>query len=210
VNRMKNYSFKLIQQLIVISILGGILMGCSSQTNVPTTTSTPTLEVDASTVVSSATATSESSVFLSPVSPITTETVSTSTPTPDPGPVPTITVPAPKDDLGVVYGQIYRLNGHPYAKTLVRLGEIIWLPGKEGVDGFASSDRFNSPQDITDAWGNFIIENVPAGSYGLAVDNPEFAESTVYVLNEVGDKLLIIDVEPGKVVNIGTVKFDFE
>lgn len=184
-------------------------MGCSDQTTIPDPTVSSPVKDDTVAETSKEATTPNASTLLSPISPITTQSAMTSTATPNLRPAPTITVPAPKNNLAVVYGQIRRVDGQPYVKTLVRLGEITWVPGQEGIDGFASSDRVNSPQDTTDEWGNFIIEDVPPGSYGLAVDNPELPNSTVYILNDTGDRLLVIETGPKQIVDLGVVKFNF-
>lgn len=132
------------------------------------------------------------------------------TPTPTLGPGPTITVPAPEADTGVVHGRLLHLDERPFVETTLRLGTIVWTPGKEGEDGYVASDRTAAPQVVTDPWGNFVFESIAPGSYGLAVDNPEFPDATVFVLSDAGDKIMVVNVEAGGVVNLNEVQLEFE
>ncbi|MCB0211822.1 MAG: hypothetical protein KDJ52_20955 [Anaerolineae bacterium] len=183
--------------LILMPIMLVTLLSCSTETPTPTEAAPATEE-----------ATLESVQFVP--TPIPEESSPLPTPTPTLGPMPTITIPSPEGDTGVVHGRLLHLDDQPFADTTVRLGTIVWSPGKEGEDGYVASDRTASPQAQTDDWGNFVFENIPPGSYGLAVDNPEFTELTAFVLNDIGDKILVVEVEAGTVVDLEEVRLEFD
>jgi hypothetical protein len=170
---------------LFIILLSLSLIGCSSQVDPP---------------------------FVSPVSPVGSTNTSgpTATPTVNLTPAPTITVPAPASGMGVVHGRLLHLDDRPFANTSLRLGAIVWTPGQEGDSGFVAADKFTSPQAVTDAWGNFVIEDVPPGDYGLAVDNPELSTATVYVLDETEQKIIVINVTPDSVTALEEIRLEFE
>ena len=201
-------------KIILNFVLLFTIFGCSSQ--VETTTSEPTIETSATkptSAIETASPTPDVAAFQSPISPISTgqlSAVTTPTRVPPTGAPPTITIPQPEPGQGIVHGRLLRPDNSPYVETAVRLGNIVWSPGQEGVDGFVAADRNRSPQSVTDTWGNFIIEDVPPGDYGLAVDNPDLASATAYVPNETGDKILVITIDPNGVIDLKEIKISFE
>lgn|GEM_PF-6353949 len=199
----RNLNLSTINQLLTFLCVLGLVIACTS---VDETTPEKVASTEVTPVVvetKTPEPATEVSTLVSPVSPIQVEVT-------PPGPPPTIVVPKPAKDSGIVYGRLSHLDGTPFAKTNVRLGTIIWSPGQEGIDGFVAADKTSSPQTLTDDWGNFVIKDVPPGSYGLAVDNPELSGFTGYILNEAGDKILIIEVKAETVTNLEEIHFEFE
>lgn len=155
--------------------------------------------------------TPEDTTFNSPISPLDTPPVASKvTPTPIPFEMlPTIEVPRPVNDAGIVYGRVINFQGYPVAQTTVRLGSVIWIEDQVGKKGLVTSDRYRAPQAETDQWGNFAIKDISPAEYGIVVDNP-LKEDPVFIVDPSGDKLKIIDVKAGQVINLETIKVTFD
>jgi hypothetical protein len=208
---MNNHTW--IKHFIPLFLLALIMLaGCGGQAETATPEPAPTT-VPPTAESADPTPASETAVFESPISPVATAVNSplpTPSPTPQVGPPPTVTPPEPEAGQGVVYGRLTYPDGTSYVETTIRLGAITWQPGKEGDDGFVASDRLRSPSATTDEWGIFILEEVPPGDYGIAVDNPAVPGSTGYVPSDTGDKILVVSVAAGQTVDLQEIQIAFE
>jgi len=144
-------------------------------------------------------------VINSPVSPpATPTTLATQIPTP----TPTMTAPQAKIGFGAVYGQIIGKKNQPLKDMRVRLGEILKLTGPEGGE-LVTSDRYRSPQAITNENGYFIIENISPNKYGIVVDNPD--EDAPFFISELsGKKLKVVEIKAESVLRIGQLQIPID
>jgi hypothetical protein len=115
------------------------------------------------------------------------------------------TVPAPKQDSGVVTGELFstKMNA-PLSNIGVYLGEYVYLTP---APGYLISIRQNgSPHTMTDDQGRFIVENVPPGKYPLLAWTPHASH---VVPDESGKKELEVTVTAGKVTDLGKLSVEF-
>ena len=109
-------------------------------------------------------------------------------------------------DMGTVTGVLMvgtGQNAKPTAGLVLYLAATIKdTSGKESVAGM---DRVRSPRAYIDGQGRFVFTNVSPGNYGLVLD----VVTNSYLLNkpDTGDSL-VISVTPGKVVDLGTLRYD--
>ena len=124
-------------------------------------------------------------------------------PYPEPG---SVTNPSPTStsdhSMGNVIG-ILLLTNSPVKNVTLDLAEV--LKTENGQDLIAGLDRVNSPNTMTDEQGSFAFINVKAGRYALILDGI----TNQFLLNYPGKKdAIIVQVEPGKVVDLGEINFD--
>lgn len=113
-------------------------------------------------------------------------------------------VPTPSSsDLGTVTG-ILILDGDqekPVTGAILYLGEILRLD--DGTPASASLDKQTAPVTQTNAAGQFIFGDVPAGQYTLLLD---LVSSTFLLYSPTGSDLLI-QVKGGQVVDLGELRY---
>jgi hypothetical protein len=188
--------------------------GCATEdknNSTPTIETVPAENNEATPTVHSSNLETSGTGFESPLSPL-------ETPTPPPAlsatPVsldllPTSEPPAPEEDVGAVYGRIIDSEGVPVSDLVVRLGEVVWLEGKEGEEGLVLSDRYRAPQSKTDQWGNFAITDIPPNGYGIVIMEP-IKNEPLFVIDPSGEKLRIIEIEAGSVINLDEIAVSLE
>ncbi len=197
---------------IILIIIFLFFSGCSTQdengaTPVVEPVATETNEVVTPTQTVTASET-PMTTFVSPISPLATPTPKLATPIPLEA-LPTIEIPLPAEGVGVVYGRVIDNKGYPIANTTVRLGGVLWLEGQENQEGLVMSDRYRSPQSQTDEWGNFVITDITPDKYGIVVVAP-YKDEALFVVDSAGDKLQIIDVQPGSVIKVEEIEITLE
>ena len=177
--------------IILALVLGTI--ACSSKERTTTEASTPSPDlVDASTQTSP----------LPTVAEIAAETVNESNGSP---------IPAPNIDLDNLdaqsVGGILLLgdsdNKRPVGGAILYLGETV--ADTNGQENLVAMDRVSSPRTITNDQGQFVFTDVPAGTYGLILDQI----NTSYILLQPGStRAILVDVEGDQPVNMGELLFD--
>ncbi len=121
-----------------------------------------------------------------------------------------ISVPSPSSaQVGVVTGKVFRLPGQdntsiePLSRLHIYLAELIKT--KEGMQ-LASLSKDTAPTATLDTQGTFAFADVPPGRYGLMLDTPQ----GVVLLNQPDSGTdLIVEVQGGKVTNLGDLKYKF-
>jgi len=113
----------------------------------------------------------------------------------------------PTGERGAVRGQVFNLAGSlPVANTPVYLARVYRFDGDQG--GIFALDAAAAPRSITQADGRFAIADVEPGEYVLAVGEAASIK-TPSVLNGPDGAVRVIRVEPGTVVDLGTVRVDY-
>jgi hypothetical protein len=110
-------------------------------------------------------------------------------------------LPSPSTGLAVISGRVIDLatNKRP-SECIIYLGDVQHLDtGKPVVSLDQKEDLYAIPAE--NGW--FIFSEVPPGDYGVILFNPD-----VSFLLEAPDNSgsLIIEVEPGQVLRLGTIK----
>ena len=119
-------------------------------------------------------------------------------------PVPGASLPTSTSDpqMGNVQG-VLLLNGQPVNNVFFYLAEII--KDKTGKDIVAGLDRVNSPNTHTNNDGSFAFINMKPGKYGLILD----VATNQFLINYPDEtKAIVITVEAGKTVDLGTLDYD--
>jgi len=128
---------------------------------------------------------------------------------PYPYPAPTtliLNTPSPTSTtdptMGNVLGKLF-LNGNAVKNMTLELAEVI--KDASGRDIIAGLDRAKSPTTVTDDQGRFAFINVKPGAYALILDLITNQELMKYPGKE---DSVIIQVEAGKEVDLGDLKYD--
>lgn len=137
---------------------------------------------------------------------------------PLPTPLPEAIYPevTPGAETGVLMGRIvstYNQQPRFMTDTSVRLGTIFWntsntdsassTPTAE-ADGVFVIEGGSSPGALTDENGIFVIKDLKPGEYVMAVG--DLIGVHEFILAENGEDAEVFKVEPGAVLNVGTIE----
>lgn len=198
--------------LLVVAVL--FFYGCAADDEInstPIVESVPVDNEESTPTDSSTDLESPTTIFESPISPLETP-VASSTAMETPialDQLPTVEPPSPEDDVGAVYGRLIDPEGLPRSEIVIRLGKVIWIEGREGEEGLVVSDRARSPEALTDEWGNFVITDIQPEEYGIVVIEP-IQNEPLFVIDPSGEKLRVIEIEAGKVIDLEVIEIDFD
>ena len=110
-------------------------------------------------------------------------------------------VPTPLETKGTIIGQLKgRIPGTSPEGLVLYLGTL--LPLTPGPDYLINLDPKNAPSTQLHADGRFIISNVAPGQYALILWTPRDSPFVPDPNNP--EKELIVNIEPGKIIDIGT------
>lgn len=137
---------------------------------------------------------------------------------PLPTPLPEAVYPevTPGAETGILMGRIvstYNQQPRLMADTSVRLGTIFWnSPNTDSAsstptaepDGVFVIEGGSSPGALTDANGIFVIRDLAPGEYVMAVG--DLIGVHEFILAENGEDAKVFKVEPGTVLNVGTIE----
>ncbi len=170
--------------LVACSLI--FVSGCNRATPAPASTQSSDTSPDAAAV--------------EPVSPVPADSALTS---PIANPPGLAVVPTPSSvDRSTVTG-ILILEGNveqPVSEAILFLGSIVIA---NDAPALASLNKQAAPKAQTNAEGQFIFEDVPAGDYALLLD---MIVST-YVLHSPTGEDMIIKVDGGQVVDLGELRY---
>jgi len=117
------------------------------------------------------------------------------------GPALSITLTPSKAILaGKVYTN-YTGKLEPLKGMVVRLAKVFWNSDK--TDGAFVLEGATSPSTITNQQGEFAFGNIEPADYVIVVGN---VEGDNEIIAETGGKAKIYNVEPGKILDVGTLK----
>lgn len=107
---------------------------------------------------------------------------------------------------GVVTGQIivHAKDGDKPVNNMIFALAVV-LRDEDGVAKVAGYDAANSPKTVTDAQGNFLIEDVPVGTYTLILDAVLKSHMLSYPSTE---ETILVEVKAGEVTNTGLLEYD--
>lgn len=131
----------------------------------------------------------------------------TVTPLSAPNGEPKVTPPsAPEADKATVTGRVIDIEtGEPLADVVIRLADVI--EGKEeGEEGFFILNVSSSPGARSDAQGDFIFENIPAGKYVIAVGEGDNFNNYDVIEEAGGGKAKAWEAVAGQVTDWGELK----
>ncbi len=111
------------------------------------------------------------------------------------------TSPTQDPNMGSVKG-ILLLKGKPVENVMIYLGGLVTDDkGRELVAGY---DRSSSMRAYTDENGNFTVNNVPEGRYGLILD----LVTQAYLMNMPdGDQSILLTVKKGETTDLGILDY---
>lgn len=108
----------------------------------------------------------------------------------------------PDSTRGTIIGRVVNsATGQPSAGLILYLGTL--LPLNPGPSHLVNFDLTNSPKVYPDDAGEFRVENINPGEYTLILWTPHAISQAQYP--DKPEKELIIVVEAGRIVDIGTV-----
>jgi hypothetical protein len=94
-------------------------------------------------------------------------------------------------------------NKKPVGGAILYLGDTV--ADTSGQENLVAMDRVSSPRTITNDQGQFVFTDVPAGTYGLILDQI----STSYILLQPGSsRAILIEVVEDQPTNLGELLFD--
>ncbi len=104
---------------------------------------------------------------------------------------------------GAIVGKLINSNtGLLASGVIIHLAKT--LPLSPGPGHLFTFDMASAPRAQTKADGSFMFENIEPGEYGLLVWTPHETSQVEYSDNP--DEELIVAVEAGRVIDVGTVK----
>jgi hypothetical protein len=177
---------------IILILLGTTACSSKARTTTAEVSTPPPVLVDSSTQTSP----------LPAVKAMAAETVNESTGSPIPGPNIDF------DNLEAhSVGGILMLgdsnNKKPVGGAILYLGDTV--ADTSGQENLVAMDRVSSPRTITNDQGQFVFTDVPAGTYGLILDQI----STSYILLQPGSsRAILIEVVEDQPTNLGELLFD--
>jgi hypothetical protein len=91
----------------------------------------------------------------------------------------------------------------PVANTKVALAPVI--QPESGAPRATGYDPANAPQTTSDAEGNFAINTVEPGLYGIIVDG---VTAAVMLVDPATDESIIVDVKASEAVDVGLLEYE--
>lgn len=113
-----------------------------------------------------------------------------------------VAVPSPAAGKAVVAGKLTnKADNSPIADRLVRLAKIYG----EGTDSIYVYDESSDPGAFTTAEGYVVFPDVEPGLYAVILVD---ANGNYAPINESSEKIVTVDVEAGKTIDVGNVAVD--
>jgi len=115
-----------------------------------------------------------------------------------------INIPSPSPDTGIVVGRMIIDDGldSPYLAPAIYLGSAI-KPSNPDYPPLISLDLVNDRLATQDINGNFVIDNIQPGDYGLIIWSPY--SQTLITDSTDSSSPLVISIVPGSVLDLGTI-----
>ena len=116
--------------------------------------------------------------------------------------LPVWSIPTPSSpDVGIVTGRLLSEDSSWASFYPLYLGEIVSFDGNPVM---VSLDKSRAPRSQLDSSGRFVFSDVPEGRYCLILD---LVTRTIVLRNPSTGDDLIIEVEGGKVIDIGELHY---
>lgn len=118
-------------------------------------------------------------------------------------PIPFASVlPTPDPNAATVVGRLEATSESGFVEGLIVFLER--TSGSHVVPSVIYAPPNDQPRAVTDATGAFVISDVPDGEYVVVVYSPPTTIEVATPLDS--DQPLFISAQPGKVIDIGTIK----
>lgn len=113
-----------------------------------------------------------------------------------------LVIPDPGEDTGVVTGKLLTAdeNGEPYLATLYLARTVD--ADEEGFPPLIAFSEETDPRAVQDSTGQFVVAEVPPGTYALVIWTPV----TSIVIEETdSEEYLLFEVKAGEVTDLGII-----
>jgi hypothetical protein len=113
-----------------------------------------------------------------------------------------VEIPKPGEDAGVVTGKLLTPdeNGEPYLATIYLARTV--EADQEGFPPLIAFSEETDPKAVQDSSGQFVVAEVPPGTYALIIWTPV---TSIVIEETEGEDYLLFEVKAGEVTDLGII-----